>query len=143
MKISPNGEQLIETFEAFREHAYQDQKGVWTIGYGHTLGVKQGDICDQAQADAWLEQDTAAAVLAVNRSLDVCLNQNQFDALVSFTFNLGASSEAHSTLLKYVNQGQLFLAAAEFPRWNHCDGLVDAGLTRRRAAEQKLFGTPV
>jgi lysozyme len=143
MKLSPAGKQLIEQFESFRSVAYQDQKGVWTIGYGHTAGVKEGDTCTQAQADAFLEADAAAAVLAVNRSLDVAINQNQFDALVDFTYNLGIGSEAHSTLLHYINQSQLAQAANEFPKWNHCDGVVDDGLTRRRAAEQKLFMSPV
>ena len=143
MNISPVGEQLIETFEAFRSIAYQDQKGVLTIGYGHTKGVKEGDTCNQAQADAWLEEDTANAVAGVNRSLTLLVNQNQFDALVSFTFNLGITAEGHSTMLRYINNGQLALAAAEFPKWNRCDGVVNAGLTRRRLAEQKLFGAPV
>ena len=139
MILSPRGEELIEGFEALRLHAYPDQGGVWTLGYGHTAGVKKGDVCTQIQADAWLLAVIGGAVLAVNRSLDVALNQNQFDALVSFTFNLGAGAEAHSTMLRYVNQGQMALAAAEFPKWDHCRGAVDPGLTHRRCVEAALF----
>jgi lysozyme len=139
MILGDAGRALIESFETCKLYAYQDQRGIWTIGWGHTMGVVPYLTCTQADADAWFVQDTQAAVNAVMRSLDVAVNQNQFDALVSFTFNVGAGSEAHSTLLSLVNQGKFALAAAQFSFWNHVNGVPNAGLTRRRAAEQALF----
>jgi lysozyme len=139
MILGDAGRALIQSFENCKLYAYQDQRGIWSIGWGHTLGVVPYQTCTQDDADAWFTQDTQAAVNGVMRSLDVAVTQNQFDALVSFTFNVGVGSEAHSTLLALVNQGKFTLAAAQFSFWNHVNGVVDAGLTRRRAAEQALF----
>jgi lysozyme len=141
VNLGAAGRALIQSFEACKLYSYQDQRGVWTIGWGHTLGVVPYQTCTQAEADAWFVQDTQAAVNAVTRTVDVALTQNQFDALVSFTYNVGVGAEASSTLLKLLNQGKFGLAAAQFSFWNHVDGQVDAGLTRRRAAEQALFCT--
>ena len=142
--VSPRGLALIKSFESCRLTAYQDQHGVWTIGWGHTgPEVVAGLWWTQAHADVQLEIDAHGAVNAVNRSLDVAVNQNQFDALVDFTFNLGAGNEAHSTLLYYINAGNFVSAAAEFPKWNHVGGVPNAGLARRRAAEQALFTSGV
>lgn len=143
MKLGAAGTKLIQDFESCRLKSYQDQKGIWTIGWGHTgPDVGPNQTCTQAQADQWFVEDTQTAVLAVMRSVDVAINQNQFDALVSFTFNVGAGSEGHSTLLKYLNGGQTAAAAAEFPKWENVHGRPDPGLLRRREAEQKLFLTP-
>jgi lysozyme len=110
-----------------------------TIGWGHTAGVQLGDTCTQAQADAWFQTDALWAGQAILRTVDVALTQNQFDALVSFTFNVGVGAEAASTLLKVLNAGNYQAAADQFLRWDHVNGVVDPGLTRRRQAEQALF----
>lgn len=143
MQLGVAGKALIQSFEQCKLYAYQDQRGVWTIGWGHTLGVVPYLTCTQDQADAWFIQDTHAAVNGVLRSLDVAVNQNQFDALVSFTFNVGVGSEAHSTLVRLLNNGDMAGAAAQFLVWDHVNGVVDPGLERRRAAEQALFLSPV
>lgn len=140
MNLSPTGESLIKSFESLRLVAYQDQKGVWTCGWGHTgKDVVEGTTCDAALAETWFIMDTAAAVAGVNHTVQVPISQNEFDALASFTFNVGVGNEAHSTLITYVNQSNFASAAAEFPKWDHVDGVPNAGLLRRREAEQALF----
>ena len=142
MQLGAKGRALIQSFENCKLEAYQDQHGVWTIGWGHTPAVEY-QTCTQQEANDWFTQDTQTAVLAVLRTVDVPMNQNQFDALVSFTFNVGQGSEAHSTMVQLLNQGKYGLAADQFGFWNHVNGQVNAGLTRRRAAERALFQTPV
>ena len=142
MILGPKGTALIQSFESCKLAAYQDQRGIWSIGWGHTLGVVPYQTCLQADADAWFIQDTHEAVNAVLRSLDVAVAQNQFDALVSFTFNVGAGSEAHSTLLSLLNGGHTQAAADQFLVWDHVNGVPNAGLLRRRTAERALFLTP-
>lgn len=143
MKLSDFGLKFIEQLEGNHPLAYQDQRGVWTIGVGHTgADVTPGLVATQDQIDSWLLQDTQTACNAVMRTVDVPMTQNQFDALVSFTFNVGQGSEAHSTMVTLLNQGKYDFAAAQFSFWNHVNGQVNAGLTRRRAAEQALFQTP-
>jgi lysozyme len=128
---------LVKRFEGLRLEAYLCPAGKPTIGYGHTGGVKLGDRVDQAAAEKLLAQDLAAFALYVNSAVRVGLEQNQFDALVTFAFNV--KGWRTSTLLRLVNEGQLEAAAAEFQKWNHADGKVLAGLTSRRAAERELF----
>lgn len=141
--FSSNGEGLIKSFESCKLVAYQDQHGVWTIGWGHTAGVHEGLTCTQAQADAWFEDDIRSTVTQVDDSLTTNVNQNQFDALVSFTFNEGIGRERSSTLLKLVNTRNFLEAAAEFPKWDivTIDGMPtkSPGLFRRRIAEQATF----
>lgn len=139
MQLGPKGRALIQSFESLRLQAYQDQRGIWTLGWGHTLGVVPYQTCTLDEADGWFTDDTQSAVNAVIRTVDIPLSQEQFDALVSFTFNVGQGAEAHSTLVSYVNQSNFVAAAAEFPKWNHVNGVPNAGLSRRRAAEQALF----
>jgi lysozyme len=139
MQLGPKGTALIKSFEDCKLAAYQDQRGIWTLGWGHTLGVVPYQTCSQEDADIWFVQDTQTAVNAVNRTTDVPLTQEQFDALVSFTFNVGQGSEAHSTLLALVNQRNFAAAGDQFLVWNHTNGVVNAGLTRRRKAERALF----
>lgn len=139
--ISKNGLALIRRFEGCRLTAYQDSSGVWTIGYGHTSGVSKGQTITQAQADAYLRTDCANAEKAVNRYMDTYhWNQNQFDALVSFTFNCGAGNL--NTLL---NHGQRSIAqiSDKIPAYRKSGGKVLQGLINRRAAEKALFDTPV
>jgi lysozyme len=140
MQLGPKGTKLIQSFEKLRYQAYQDPRGIWTCGWGHTgADVAEFTTCDDARAAEWFAQDTQTAVNAVIRSLDIAVSQNQFDALASFTFNVGQGSEAHSTLLKLVNAGRFALAADQFNLWNHVNGRVSDGLTARRAAERALF----
>lgn len=140
MQLGARGLALIESFEKLALAAYQDQGGIWTIGYGHVgPDAFDGATCSVDRAVGWLTQDTQKAALAVLRSVDVPLTQNQFDAVVAFTFNVGVGAEAHSTLCRLLNTKDFAAAADEFPRWNHVAGVVSDGLTRRRAAERELF----
>ena len=139
MQYSSDGLHLTEGFESCRLVAYQDSKGVWTIGWGHTRGVEEGDTCTQAQADAWLLEDVQEAVDAVNRLVTVQLTQHQFDALVDFCFNAGQGNFASSTMLRMVNAGDEAGADLQFARWDMCGGVHLYGLARRRASEANEF----
>lgn len=139
MQYSLDGQYLTKSFESCRLTAYPDSKGVPTIGWGHTRGVKLGDTCTQEQADAWLLDDIQEAVNIVNRLVHVPLTQHQFDALCDFTFNAGSGNFAGSTMLRKLNTGDYVGAASEFQRWDMCGNIHLAGLTRRRAAETLLF----
>lgn len=139
MKTSKTGLNLIKQFEGCRLTAYRCPAGVWTIGYGHTGGVKEGQKITQVQADAYLATDLGRYEKSVNEYVKVTINQNQFDALVSFTYNCGPGALKGSTLLRKLNAGDYTGAAAEFPRWNKAGGKVLNGLIRRRAAEKALF----
>lgn len=139
MTYSKTGIALTERFEGCRRLAYQDSVGRWTIGYGHTFNVCEGDTCTDAEAEAWLVGDYAWAEKAVNRLVTTELTQGEFDALTDFTFNLGVGSLEHSTLLRLVDSRQFAAAALEFPKWAHAGGVEVAGLLRRRVAEQALF----
>ncbi len=135
---------LVKRFEGLETVAYPDPGNrvtgePWTIGYGHTRGVRRGDTCTEEQATAWLREDLQAAEGAVRHLVDVPLNQGQFDALVSFVFNVGAAAFGNSTLLRLLNGGDAAGAAEQFRRWNRgADGVLP-GLVRRRAAERDLF----
>jgi len=143
-KYSSNGLNLTMQSEGLELKAYQDSVGVWTIGYGHTgSDVKRGLVITQPQAEILLAADVAWAVTAVNKAVTAPINQNQFDAMVDFTFNLGAANFTTSTLLRLLNAGDYAGAAAQFIRWNKAGGKVLAGLTKRRQAETTLFNTPV
>jgi len=133
--INDAGLKLIESFEGLRLTAYQDSVGVWTIGYGHTRGVAQGQTITQQQAEAFLQQDLAVAEGAVN-GLNQTLTDNQFAALVSFTFNLGGGN-----LSKLLSHG-LDAVADRILLFDHAGGRQLPGLTRRRTAERALYLTP-
>ena len=139
MKISETGLNLIKQFEGCHSTAYKDPEGIPTIGYGHTKDVKLGQKITQAQADEYLRQDVASAEKAVSK-YKYDYNINQFSALVSFTYNCGAKN-----LKKITNSGTRTLAqiSARLPNYNKADGKVLSGLVRRRAAEKRLFDTPV
>lgn len=133
---------LIKRYEGYSDKAYPDPGtggSPWTIGYGHTRGVRPGDTCTKEQAEAWVHEDVADAVRAVQDYVRVPLSQGQFDALVSFVYNVGVHNFNTSTLLKKVNMGDFEGAAEEFPRWNRAGGHVLAGLTNRRENEAALF----
>ncbi len=138
--LGSRGEELIKSFESLRLTAYQDQGGVWTCGWGHVgPDVTEGTTCTPEQAEIWFQEDTQKAVHGVDASLTTNVSQNQFDALVSFAFNVGVGAEAHSTMVKKVNARDFMGAAEEFPRWDKVKGVASAGLQRRRLAEQALF----
>lgn len=141
-RIGQAGLALIKQYEGCRLAAYRCAAGVWTIGYGHTAGVHSGMTITQAQADAYLQQDIAKFEGYVNNPTYVPiteqLNQNQFDALVSFAFNLGAGN-----LRKLCKGRTAAQIARAMPSYNKAAGKVLAGLTRRRKAEQALFNKAV
>lgn len=144
MQTSPNGISLIKQFEGRDLKAYQDSVGVWTIGYGWTQPVngkpiKAGMVIDLATAERLLKTGLVGYENDVSKLVKVPLTQGQFDALVSFAYNLGARSLSTSTLLKKLNAGDYKGAADEFTRWNKAGGKVLNGLTRRREAERALF----
>jgi lysozyme len=139
MTYSQDGLHLTEQFEGCKLAAYLDSVGVPTIGYGHTRNVALGMTCTQEQAEQWLQEDVQTSADAVNRLVTVELTQQEFDALVDFTFNLGAGNLQHSTLLRLLNSGDYKSAAGEFQKWDKAGGKVLAGLLRRRQAEEDMF----
>jgi lysozyme len=139
MKTSEKGIALIKEFEGLRLTAYFDGGGVLTIGYGHTYKVKKGEKITQEQATALLKSDLADSENAIRDLVKVPLNQNQFDALAAFVFNIGKPQFQTSSLLRYLNQKKYIAASNEFDKWIHDNGKVIKGLVRRRAAEKALF----
>jgi len=139
MKTSDEGIALIREFEGCRLEAYLDAVGIPTIGYGSTEGVKMGDTITQEEAEALLRRDLVRFEECVNEYVDVDLDQNQYDALVCFAYNVGCGAMRTSTLLKLLNAGDFNGAAAQFQRWNKAGKVELAGLTRRRIAERDLF----
>jgi lysozyme len=139
MKISEEGKALIKKFEGCELDSYVCSAGVWTIGYGHTAGVKQGDKINQDEADHLLTEDLEEFEGYVNNAVEVALDQNQFDALVAWTFNLGPSNLKSSTMLEVLNEEKYSKVPSEMKRWNKAGGKVLEGLIRRRDAEALLF----
>ena len=139
MNISQEGLSLIKKFEGCELEAYKCAAGVWTIGYGSTKGVKQGDTISQEDADKLLLHEIKEYETYVNDMVNVDLTQNQFDALVSWVFNLGPANLAASTLLKVLNAKDYEGVPAQSKRWNKAGGKVLQGLIRRREAEALLF----
>lgn len=143
MITSDQGRKFIQSYEKLRLEAYKDAVGVWTIGYGHTNSVCAGDTCTEEEADKWFDDELHQFENTVNNCVKVPLKQNQFDALVSFTYNLGSGALRSSTLLKLLNLGNYLGAANRFENWNR--GMVDGklvelpGLTKRREAERQIF----
>jgi lysozyme len=139
MKVSNSGILLIKKHEGFRNKAYKCPAGVWTIGYGHTSGVREGMIITEAQGEAFLKQDILTAENEVSRQLKN-IGQNQFDALVSFTYNVGTGNFRGSTLLKKIkiNPNDSTIRG-EFAKWNKGGGTVLPGLTKRRNEEAELY----
>ncbi|MFP2394145.1 lysozyme [Enterobacter ludwigii] len=144
MQTSEKGIALIKEFEGCKLTAYQDSVGVWSIGYGWTQPVdgkpiRAGMTIKQETAERLLKTGLVSYESDVSRLVKVGLTQGQFDALVSFTYNLGARSLSTSTLLRKLNAGDYADAADEFLRWNKAGGKVLNGLARRREAERALF----
>ena len=139
MKISLEGLSLIKKFEGCKVEEYKCSAGVWTIGYGHTTGVKEGDVCTQEEAEKLLRGDIFKFEEYVQDSVKVDLDQSQFDALVAWTFNLGPGNLRSSTMLKKLNNGEYESVPFEMRRWNKAGGKTLDGLIRRRQAESLLF----
>lgn len=145
-RVSSVGLDLVKRFEGYRRQAAQLPDGRWTIGYGHTLTAREGAQVSEADAEALLQYDLHSAAKAVDELVFIPLSQNQFDALCSFAFNLGADEFRGSDVLKRLNEGGLVQAACAMEMWRKAEFegeeiVVDA-LVRRRAAEKILFLTP-
>ncbi|WP_416675740.1 lysozyme [Egbenema bharatensis] len=139
-QINAKGLRLLKSFEGLRLQAYLDAVGVWTIGYGTTAGVRPGMRITEAEAEALLQRDLARFEQAVSQLITVPLNEDQYSALVSFTYNVGEGALSGSTLRRLLNQRDYLGAADQLLRWNRGDGGRELpGLTRRRRAERALF----
>lgn len=143
MTHSAEGRNLVCSFEGFSQKAYQDQNGIWTIGFGHTGGVKEGDSCTYPQAVTWLDSDLEATDKTIAGLVKVPLNQNQWDALTSLVYNIGSGHFEHSTVLKLLNEGETVGAANAFLMWIKTNGKDNPGLLRRRTVERTLFLKPI
>ena len=144
MKLSDNGYNFISSMEGVRTKAYKDSVGIWTVGIGFITvdgqKVNENTTLTTEQIKIQFTKQIATYENAVNNSVTSQINQNQFDALVSFTFNLGTGSLKSSTLLKKVNVNPADPSiTTEFSKWNKASGRVIDGLTKRRAAEAKLY----
>lgn len=139
MKVSEKGIALIKQYEGCKLYAYRDSVGVLTIGYGHTKGVKAGQAITQQQADAFLREDLKSAENAINAT-GVELSQNQFDALVSWVFNLGATNFYKSTMYKYIKTKRSPIEVCDqMVLWHNAGGKPLLGLKRRRVAEANMY----
>jgi len=139
VRTSQEGIDLIKHFEGCETKAYQCSANVWTVGYGHTRGVREGDEITQDKAEYFLLEDLKHFEDYVDRLVEVSLNQDQFDALVAWTFNLGPTNLGESTLLKKLNEGHHDEVPSEMARWNRSNGQILEGLKRRRKAEGLLW----
>lgn len=133
---------LIKSFEGFRSKAYKCSAGKWTIGYGSTSGVKEGDTISEEEALEKLKIDAQIAADSVNALVGPKLNQNQFDALVCFVYNVGHGNFSKSTLLRRLNDGRWEMVPDEMRRWKYVNGNPSIGLIKRRAREVSLFTKP-
>ena len=141
MKTSEVGVELIKEFEGCKQVAYQDSVGVWTIGYGHTKDVYEGQLAIKKTIERWLQEDLEEFESYVSKLVKVELNQNQFDALVAWTYNLGPTNLKESTMLRKLNYGDYESVPDEMRRWNKAGGEVLNGWVRRRDAEANLFSS--
>ena len=139
MNISEEGLALLKKFEGCELKAYQDSVGVWTIGYGHTKEVKEGDQINKDEAEHLLAEEMPEYEGYINDMVEVPLNQCQFDALVCWVYNLGPTNFRSSTLLTVLNQERYNDVPREIKRWNKAGGEILKGLVRRREAEALLF----
>lgn len=141
MKIGKDGLDLIKHYEGFRAKAYICPAGVLTIGYGTTKSVKKGQVINEATAVSYLTRDVTGFENAVNTLVKVKLNQDQFDALVAFVYNVGPTNFKTSTLLKELNAGRYDAIPFQMGRWNKGGGQILPGLVARRKSEGNLFAT--
>ena len=143
MKVSQDCVELVKHFEGFEDTAYLCPANVWTIGYGRTRNVKEGDRITEPQAERDLLEELEEFKHQVLNSVKVELKQNELDALTSWTYNLGVGNLNSSTLLKKLNTGDKESVPSEMLRWNKAGGEVLAGLTKRREAEAELWAKEV
>ena len=139
MQISQEGLALIKKFEGCELEAYKCPAGVWTIGYGHTKDVKEGDKINKDEANYLLQEEMIEFESYIDDMVEVELNQSQYDALCAWVYNLGPSNLGSSTLLKVLNEGKYEEVPQQIKRWNKANGEVLTGLIRRREAEALLF----
>ena len=139
MKISEDGLELIKKFEGCETTAYQDSVGVWTIGFGHTKGVEEGQTCSIEDAESMLADEMDEYEGYINNMVKVELQQHEFDALVAWVYNLGPTNLGESTMLKVLNGGQFDRVPDEMNRWTRAGGEILEGLVRRRQAESLMF----
>jgi lysozyme len=139
MQISTRGRQLIESFEGLKLTSYQDQRGIWTIGYGSTADVWPSMTITQEQADDRMGVDLHNTEQVIYKTVKVDINQNQCDALGSLIYNIGGGAFTKSTLLRLLNQSDFVGAANQFLVWDKLDGIINEGLLNRRNRERELF----
>ena len=139
MKLGEKGTEILKYFEGCKLTAYQDSVGVWTIGYGHTKGVYDGMTITQDEAERMLLDELVEYEGYVANMVTVPLNQEQFDALTVWVYNLGPTNLKSSTLLKRLNEGNFDDVPNQIKRWDKAGGKQLAGLTKRRAAEARHF----
>ena len=139
MNISNEGLSLIKKFEGCELEAYKCSAGVWTIGYGHTKNVRKGMTISKEQADNMLLNELDEYCEHVEKAVDGTLKQNEFDALVSWTYNLGSTNLNESTMLRVLNEKDYEEVPNQLKRWNKVSGVINDGLIRRREAEALLF----
>ena len=130
---------LVKQFEGCSLVAYLDQGGVWTIGYGRTQDVAEGQTCTQAEADAWLEADLEEAAGVVETSVLVPLTVAMEDAMISLVYNIGGGNFRSSTLLHVLNEGDYHAVPEQLCRWRFVDSVPSLGLVRRRVAEATRY----
>lgn len=130
---------LVQEYEGYRSKAYICPAGIWTIGFGHTGGVKEGQTITEEEAINLLKQDLAKTQNELSNTVQVPVSKNQFIALMSFTFNIGITKVRTSTLMKYLNQGEYALAGKQLLRWVYANGVKLPGLEKRREAEYKIW----
>lgn len=152
MPINNDGIALLQEFESFAKtkpgkpnvaHAYQDMVGVWTIGWGFTKGVREGDTMTRAMADRRLAEELEEYVQPIRRACTGETTDNQLAAMACLAWNIGIAGFLKSTVLKCHNRGDYQAAARAFSLWNKAGGQVVRGLTRRRAAEAALYLKPM
>ena len=139
MKTSAVGVELIKRFEGFRYKSYLCSAGVCTIGYGHTKNVKPLQTITHEQALKYLAEDISEVEKSLDKLVTVELKQNEYDALVSFVFNVGVGAFSKSTLLRKLNAGDLKSVPNEMRKWVYAGGRMLDGLVKRRNAEADLF----
>lgn len=139
--INAAGLDLIKKFEGFQSEAYKDPIGVWTIGYGETRDVKEGDAITKIEAEAMLLKRCSEIERRILRLLNVQLTSTEMAALISFAYNVGIGNLEKSTLLRLINQNNFTQAAEQFGKWINAGGNPLPGLIKRREAEKQLFLT--
>jgi len=138
MRCNDKGLAIIRKWESLRLKAYKCSADVWTIGWGHTKGVKQGDVCTIEKANEYFKEDLEEKELQIN-NLNLQLTDNEYSALISFIFNIGIGNFTKSTMLRLLKQNKKIEASNEFQKWNKCKGETLDGLTKRRRDERDLF----